>query len=75
MNQTCSNACCHDYLNIKLDENGICQWCKDYNPINFLGTDNLIKDIQEPLSRNTSKKYDCVVGFSEGVTALTMVCS
>ena len=55
-----------DYLNIKLDENGICQWCRDYKQIDYLGADNLLKDIQEPLSRNTSKKYDCVVGFSGG---------
>lgn len=55
-----------DYLNIKLDENGICQWCRDYKQIDYLGADTLLKDIQEPLSRNTSKKYDCVVGFSGG---------
>jgi len=36
MNQTCSKCVLPiDYLNIKLDENGICQWCRDYKQIDY----------------------------------------
>lgn len=55
-----------NYLNIKFDEQGICQYCRRYSQPDYLGKEELLKVIQEPLSRNTSKKYDCIVGFSGG---------
>jgi hypothetical protein len=55
-----------DYLNIELDSNGVCQHCRDYPQTKYLGTEKLVEAIKKPLSLNTSKKYDCVVGFSGG---------
>lgn len=54
------------YLNIKIDNDGVCQFCNNYSPLQYQGTEQLIADIQQPLSLNKSKKYDCVVGFSGG---------
>lgn len=55
-----------DYLNIEIDETGLCQHCRQYQEPTYLGIDKLKADIQEALKKNTSKKYDCVVGFSGG---------
>lgn len=55
-----------DYLNIELDSDGVCQHCRNYEITNYLGTEKLQEAIQGPLKLNTSKKYDCVVGFSGG---------
>lgn len=55
-----------DYLNISINDQGVCNYCESYEPINFLGIEKLKEDIQESLSRNKSKNYDCVVGFSGG---------
>lgn len=54
------------YLNILLDDKGVCQYCNNYKKINFLGSEELKKRIEPALSLNRSKKYDCVVGFSGG---------
>lgn len=55
-----------NYLNIEMDSEGVCQYCRNYKPINYLGKQELLKAIEKPMSLNTSKKYDCVVGFSGG---------
>lgn len=55
-----------DYLNIEIDETGLCQHCRQYQEPAYLGVDQLKADIQEALKKNTSKKYDCIVGFSGG---------
>lgn len=55
-----------DYLNIKIDNEGVCQHCRDFKQTNFLGTEKLLEDIKKPLSLNTSKNFDCIVGFSGG---------
>lgn len=55
-----------DYVNIKLDNEGICQHCREFQPTSFLGTEKLLEDIQPALKLNRSKKFDCVVGFSGG---------
>ena len=55
-----------DYINIELDKDGVCQHCRDYKPIKFKGKEKLMEIIKEPLSKNTSTKYDCVVAFSGG---------
>ena len=54
------------YLGIKLDENGICQYCNSYSHKEYLGPEVLKKVISDPLQRNNSSKYDCIVGFSGG---------
>ncbi len=55
-----------NYLNIEIDSEGVCQYCRNYQPITYLGKDALLEAIKQPMSLNTSKKYDCVVGFSGG---------
>jgi len=55
-----------NYLNIKMDENGVCNHCNSFKPVNYLGKEKLIEDIKPILARNTSKKYDCIVKFSGG---------
>lgn len=55
-----------DYLNIEIDDHGVCQHCNGYQQRDYLGVEQLKIDIQDALRKNTSKKYDCVVGFSGG---------
>lgn len=55
-----------DYLDIRIDSDGVCQHCKNYQPTKFLGVDKLKEDIDIALKRNKSQKYDCVIGFSGG---------
>lgn len=55
-----------NYLNIKIDDEGICNHCREFNTTDYLGAEKLLQDIQPALRLNTSKKYDCVVGFSGG---------
>lgn len=54
------------YINIEIGSDGVCQFCKDFEHTEFLGKDQLLNDIQPVLAKNTSKKYDCVLGFSGG---------
>lgn len=54
------------YLNIELDENGVCQHCRNYKSTDYLGTKKLLESIKDSLKLNKSDKYDCVVGFSGG---------
>ena len=55
-----------NYLNIKMHEDGECEFCKSYKPTDYLGKEQILKDIEPALKRNTSTKYDCVVKFSGG---------
>lgn len=55
-----------DYLNIRIDEEGICQHCREFKVIDYKGPEKLKEIIKEPLTKNRSKKFDCVVGFSGG---------
>lgn len=55
-----------DYLNIELDNNGVCQHCRNFKITNYLGSESLKELIKEPLSLNRSEKFDCIVGFSGG---------
>jgi hypothetical protein len=54
------------YLNIKIDSGGVCNYCRAFQKTEYLGIEKLKQDIQAALRLNTSKKYDCVVGFSGG---------
>ncbi len=56
----------YDYVNIEFDEHGVCQHCRNYKPIEYHPKSELLEKLKEPLSKNTSKKYDCVVAFSGG---------
>ncbi len=67
MINTCKNCLLPvNYLNIQIDDEGVCQHCREFAPINYLGTEKLLEDIQPALKMNKSEKYDCVVGFSGG---------
>ncbi len=54
------------YLNILLDDNGRCQHCNNFKRADYLGIEELKKQIEPALSLNRSDKFDCVVGFSGG---------
>ena len=56
----------NDYINIEIDNNGVCQHCSDYQITNYLGAEKLMETITGPLQLNKSKKYDCVVAYSGG---------
>lgn len=62
-----------NYLNIKFDDEGVCNYCKGYKPISYLGKEALLKAFEKPLSLNKSKKYDCVIGFSGGKDSTFML--
>lgn len=67
MKKTCKKCLLpSDYLNIEIDNDGVCQHCRNFQTIGYKGDEKLLEIIQEPLSKNTSKKYDCVVGYSGG---------
>ena len=67
MKTTCTKCLLpSDYLNIEIDKEGVCQHCRNFKLTEFQGVEKLLKLIQEPLRQNTSKKYDCIVGFSGG---------
>lgn len=67
MKPTCKNCLLpNDYLNIEIDKNGICQHCRNFKVIDYIGSEELSKLIEVPLKKNKSSKYDCVVGFSGG---------
>ncbi|QAA81287.1 hypothetical protein EI546_05895 [Aequorivita sp. H23M31] len=67
MKKTCKKCLLPtDYLNIEIDDKGICQHCRNFSKTEFLGPEKLLELVQEPLKRNQSKKYDCVVGYSGG---------
>lgn len=55
-----------DYVNIELDNNGVCQHCRNFKLTDYLGAEKLKELIKNPLSLNKSSKYDCIVGFSGG---------
>lgn len=55
-----------DYLNIKIDNTGVCQHCRDFKTTCYKGGEKLTEAISAPLCLNKSNKYDCVVGFSGG---------
>lgn len=55
-----------NYLNIEIDDNGVCQHCRNYLFTDYQGVEKLMEIIKEPLKLNRSKRYDCVVGFSGG---------
>ncbi len=56
-----------NYSGISLDKNGVCNYCNNTLPINYLGEEKLKTDVRELLKNaKGNSEYDCVVGFSGG---------
>ena len=55
-----------DAKGIKLNDQGVCQLCQDYQPFQPKGKDELDRLIKEYLKDNTNPDYDCVVPISGG---------
>jgi hypothetical protein len=49
---------------IEFDENGVCNYCLEYEPVKVLGEDELVKVLEK--FRGKGKKYDCLVPISGG---------
>lgn len=49
---------------ISFDENGVCNYCNNYVPMEVQGENKLKERLDE--FRRTGKKYDCMVGISGG---------
>jgi len=49
---------------IWFDENGVCNYCRDYEPVKVLGEEGLSRVLDR--YRNKGEKYDCVVPISGG---------
>lgn len=66
------NRCVMDSTarNIVFDENGVCNFCKDYER-KFHGNVTKKKDLDELITKikedGKNKKYDCIVGVSGGI--------
>ena len=55
-----------NYVSIEMDNSGVCNYCNNYTPINYLGEEKLKEKIDSILKKYPYRKYDCVVGFSGG---------
>jgi tRNA(Ile)-lysidine synthase TilS/MesJ len=55
-----------NYVGLKLDESGLCNFCREEKEQQFLGKEKLIERVNNILSNHPERKYDCVVGFSGG---------
>ena len=53
-----------DYPTITFDENGVCNYCKDYKTIEYLGAEKLKADLDK--FRIREAKYDCLIPVSGG---------
>lgn len=49
---------------IKFDENGVCNYCLDYETVKVLGEDKLVKVVEK--FRGKGEEYDCLVPISGG---------
>lgn len=68
MSQLCKECLLpSDYAGIRFNDQGVCNLCKDYNAISYLGKSKLKEDVSIILNQTEVKnKYDCIVGFSGG---------
>lgn len=61
----CSRCTLPDTIKgIIFDEEGVCNFCRDYRPIEYLGEDRLAEVFEEAKKREG--KYDCIVPLSGG---------
>lgn len=49
---------------ISFNDEGLCNFCEDYKPIEYLGEEELLKEIY--LAKSKNRKYDCIVPLSGG---------
>jgi len=49
---------------IEFDEDGVCNYCRTYEPVKVFGEEKLKERLEE--YRNRGKKYDCIVAISGG---------
>ena len=73
MNKICKKCVCDDSISsLKLDLNGICQFCKIHDemekeyPLNEKSFSNLLEICKKIKIDGINKKYDCIVGVSGG---------
>ena len=73
MNKICKKCVCDDSISsLKLDKNGICQFCKIHDemekeyPLNEKSFSNLLEICKKIKIDGINKKYDCIVGVSGG---------
>jgi len=52
------------FPNISFDENGVCNYCRNYKPVKVLGEKSLLKELEK--YRGRGDKYDCVIAISGG---------
>jgi len=49
---------------IRFDEDGVCNYCLEYKPVNVLGEEALVKVLDG--YRGKGREYDCIVPISGG---------
>ena len=49
---------------IGFDENGVCNYCRSYEPVKVMGEESLVRELEK--YRGKGGKYDCVVAISGG---------
>jgi len=49
---------------IEFDEDGVCNYCRTYEPVKVFGEEKLKEKLEE--YRNKGEKYDCIVAISGG---------
>jgi hypothetical protein len=67
--KTCAKCLLPDtYPAIKFNNNGVCNFCVDYKPYNYLGPEALRERISSILrdKKDRNSKYDCVISLSGG---------
>lgn len=58
---------------IRFDEDGVCNYCLDYEPVRVFGEDELAKVLDK--YKGKGKNYDCVVPVSGGRDSAYVLCS
>jgi hypothetical protein len=51
---------------ISFDDQGVCNYCNDHRPVEVLGEEELIRQIERHKERRKDEKYDCLIGLSGG---------
>jgi hypothetical protein len=56
----------HNYAGLIVNNEGICNLCKDYDSLQYEGENKLKEDIANILKDKRACEYDCVIGLSGG---------